>query len=273
MRKLSLLDLANIRIKYESSMTSSEDISLYFGISNNYLRNLASKHAWKRPLSMYRKGVNKKLIPENKIDTTKVLWESGESFNKIARWIGTSENTARNICNEIFGKRNIRLQKQTYYLKRNQQVCLMFNKGSSIEELADYFWLGTKSIKDIINNNIKSVEKFNSSTNIEEQMDLLNEYSIVSETAIKCVCNKYNFPEHYILYNSRGSKSASLYRAIGMYLTHVEASFSLTRTGYLFGRDRTTVAHSCSKVEDMRDDAIFDKEISELSEEFISVLI
>jgi hypothetical protein len=34
---------------------------------------------------------------------------------------------------------------------------------------------------------------------------------------------------------------------------------SLTDTGRLFGRDRTTVAHACCVVEDRRDDPAFDR--------------
>jgi len=36
-------------------------------------------------------------------------------------------------------------------------------------------------------------------------------------------------------------------------------SLSLTATGRLFGRDRTTAAHACTVVEDRRDDPLFDR--------------
>ncbi len=42
-------------------------------------------------------------------------------------------------------------------------------------------------------------------------------------------------------------------RQMGMYLAHTLFHLSMTRTGAVFGRDRTTVRHACQIVEDMRD--------------------
>ena len=39
-----------------------------------------------------------------------------------------------------------------------------------------------------------------------------------------------------------------------MYLAHVTCGLSLTEVGEVFARDRTTVAHACGRVEDLRDD-------------------
>jgi chromosomal replication initiation ATPase DnaA len=44
-----------------------------------------------------------------------------------------------------------------------------------------------------------------------------------------------------------------------MYLAHVGCGMSLTQTGRTFGRDRTTVAHACTVIEDRRDDPLFDR--------------
>jgi chromosomal replication initiation ATPase DnaA len=66
-----------------------------------------------------------------------------------------------------------------------------------------------------------------------------------------------------------GSRSrygrVSLARQIAMYLAHVAFSLSLTQTGRLFGRDRTTVAHACGVVEDLRDDPAIDKALTVLA--------
>ncbi|MCU0817918.1 MAG: DNA replication initiation protein [Beijerinckiaceae bacterium] len=48
-------------------------------------------------------------------------------------------------------------------------------------------------------------------------------------------------------------------RQMGMYLTHTLFHLSMTRTGAVFGRDRTTVRHACQLVEDLRDRARFDQ--------------
>ncbi|MCP5432292.1 MAG: chromosomal replication initiator DnaA [Alphaproteobacteria bacterium] len=47
-------------------------------------------------------------------------------------------------------------------------------------------------------------------------------------------------------------------RQVAMYLCHVVFGMSLTEVGRAFGRDRTTAAHACRLVEDLRDDALLD---------------
>lgn len=58
---------------------------------------------------------------------------------------------------------------------------------------------------------------------------------------------------------TRGHPHVALARQVGMYLAHVTFELSLTEVGNLFARDRTTVAHACSVVEDRRDDPTFDR--------------
>jgi chromosomal replication initiation ATPase DnaA len=58
---------------------------------------------------------------------------------------------------------------------------------------------------------------------------------------------------------TRGRARVALARQVAMYLAHVACGLSLTETGRLFGRDRTTVAHACGVVEDRRDDPVFDR--------------
>jgi chromosomal replication initiation ATPase DnaA len=58
---------------------------------------------------------------------------------------------------------------------------------------------------------------------------------------------------------SRGRAKVALARQVAMYLAHVACGITLTDTGKLFGRDRTTVAHACGVVEDKRDDPHFDR--------------
>ena len=49
---------------------------------------------------------------------------------------------------------------------------------------------------------------------------------------------------------TRGSPSTAFARQVAMYLAHVGCGLTLTEVGRLFARDRTTVAHACSLVED-----------------------
>jgi hypothetical protein len=58
---------------------------------------------------------------------------------------------------------------------------------------------------------------------------------------------------------SRGRAKVALARQVAMYLAHVGCGMSLTQTGRTFGRDRTTVAHACTVIEDRRDDPLFDR--------------
>lgn len=65
---------------------------------------------------------------------------------------------------------------------------------------------------------------------------------------------------HADLYRvTRGRAKVALARQVAMYLAHVACGLSLTDTGRLFGRDRTTVAHACGVIEDRRDDPVFDR--------------
>lgn len=56
----------------------------------------------------------------------------------------------------------------------------------------------------------------------------------------------------------RGRARVALARQTAMYLVHVTCGLSLSDVGELFARDRTTVRHACSLIEDMRDDHTFD---------------
>jgi len=58
---------------------------------------------------------------------------------------------------------------------------------------------------------------------------------------------------------TRGRAKVALARQAAMYLAHVVCGLTLTDTGRLFGRDRTTVAHACGVIEDRRDDPLFDR--------------
>ncbi len=57
---------------------------------------------------------------------------------------------------------------------------------------------------------------------------------------------------------SRSQAHVAFCRQVAMYLAHVALGNSLTKTGVLFQRDRTTVSHACALIEDLRDDVGFD---------------
>jgi hypothetical protein len=71
---------------------------------------------------------------------------------------------------------------------------------------------------------------------------------------------------------TRGSARTAFARQVAMYIAHVGCGVSLTEVGLLFERDRTTVAHGCSLIEDRRDDPGFDHLLDHL-EHAVSALI
>ena len=71
---------------------------------------------------------------------------------------------------------------------------------------------------------------------------------------------------------SRGRARVAFARQVGMYVGHVVCGLSLTDVGHIFERDRTTVAHACSVVEDRRDDPGFDH-LLDLVECIVKVLL
>lgn len=51
----------------------------------------------------------------------------------------------------------------------------------------------------------------------------------------------------------RGTAEEAYARQVAVYIAHTALGFSYTETGRLFGRDRTTVAHACRRVEEERE--------------------
>jgi len=63
---------------------------------------------------------------------------------------------------------------------------------------------------------------------------------------------------------SRSRAPVALARQTAMYLAHVHLGLSLQRVGTHFGRDRTTVAHACRRIEDRRDKPGFERVLTQL---------
>lgn len=79
-----------------------------------------------------------------------------------------------------------------------------------------------------------------------------------------CVFSVFRIPA--LALRSRGRAApVSLARQMAMYLAHVAFRLSFTQVGQLFGRDRTTVAHACGVIEDLRDDQIIDRALTVLA--------
>lgn len=80
----------------------------------------------------------------------------------------------------------------------------------------------------------------------------------------QAVAYVFDIPADELSAPTRRSARVSLARQVAMYLAHVGLEMSLSRVGQAFGRDRTTAAYACHKVEDRRDDPRFDATLDEL---------
>jgi chromosomal replication initiation ATPase DnaA len=59
---------------------------------------------------------------------------------------------------------------------------------------------------------------------------------------------------------TRGRPRVAFARQVAMYLAQAWG-LTLTEVGHVFSRDRTTVAHACGLVEDLRDDPLLDRSL------------
>lgn len=62
----------------------------------------------------------------------------------------------------------------------------------------------------------------------------------------------------------RGTLAVRVARHMAMYLAHIAFEMSLARVAAAFARDRSTVAYACHRIEDLRDDAGFDRRMDDL---------
>lgn len=86
------------------------------------------------------------------------------------------------------------------------------------------------------------------------------------EQTQEAVARAWNVPVAELRSPTRRSASVAQARQVAMYLSHVIYGVSLASVGQHFGRDRTTAAHACRRIEDRRDDASFDRLLDELSD-------
>jgi hypothetical protein len=66
-------------------------------------------------------------------------------------------------------------------------------------------------------------------------------------------------PPHALRHVSRCAAPIASARQAAIYFEHVVFAANLTRAGRIFGRDRTTARHACSRMEDWRDDPRIDR--------------
>ncbi|MGB3625686.1 MAG: helix-turn-helix domain-containing protein [Henriciella sp.] len=72
--------------------------------------------------------------------------------------------------------------------------------------------------------------------------------------------------EQILSVNKRDHRIARA-RQVAMYLAHVALGMSLSRIANALGRDRSTVAYGCHRIEDFRDDPAIDEWLDGLEEQ------
>ena len=72
-------------------------------------------------------------------------------------------------------------------------------------------------------------------------------------------------PAFCLFARSRGSGDVAFARQLALYIAHVEMRIPMQQVGEAFGRDRSTVAHACRRLEDMRDDGALDGNIGRIA--------
>lgn len=277
-------EIEEIRQAYEGEEESLVEIAERFGTTTGSLRQMASRRSWRRPKSFYRGGVPKKLIPPERYDTTKMMWQTGEPCKIIARWIGTSENKARDICTEEFGYRNLRQQMLTHYARRNRQMYNLRKNGVSVIDLADMYWISPKSVMSILSKMQKVLGKLPKKIKprtLEEAKERVLDFEFQQEIErherfmfdiINIVCDRFDARPEIVLQNTRGSNTAALIRHICIYIMNVEAGIPFSKISMLFGRDRTTASYGTRRIEWLREDERFDEDMDSFAEKFVADL-
>lgn len=69
----------------------------------------------------------------------------------------------------------------------------------------------------------------------------------------------FSMPGKEIRSQERCRNEVSRVRQIGMYVAHVVVGLTMLEVGRGFQRDRSTVAHACHVIEDLRDDPAFER--------------
>jgi chromosomal replication initiation ATPase DnaA len=77
----------------------------------------------------------------------------------------------------------------------------------------------------------------------------------------QAVSRVFEVPGSDLWSGTRGRPRAAFARQVAMYLAHVAWGLTLTEVGTVFSRDRTTVAHACGLIEDLRDDPVLDRSL------------
>ena len=89
---------------------------------------------------------------------------------------------------------------------------------------------------------------------------------------VKIVSEISKIPVELFFHRSRCKSQIADARQLAMYLLHVVVGKSMSEVGRFFGRDRTTVSHACTIIEDRRDDIKFETMVCQLEDRLEDIL-
>lgn len=84
--------------------------------------------------------------------------------------------------------------------------------------------------------------------------------------AVSVVAAECGLTIEILLAHHRSTAPVAQARQLAMYLAHVAMGLPQTEVARAFRRDRTTVAHACRRIEDLRDRSAFDADVSRLEQ-------
>lgn len=84
---------------------------------------------------------------------------------------------------------------------------------------------------------------------------------VIARLAKEVVCDANGLPHAALLDIRRGDAHLALCRQIAIYLSHVVGQLTLSEVAACFKKNRATVSHSCTNIEDRRDSPIFDLQL------------
>lgn len=115
----------------------------------------------------------------------------------------------------------------------------------------------------VLNSNTRSHNyKNQNARKVGQRRASLNDF----RAAINIIAAAQGLDPDMVLGQARSEARIALCRQIAMYIAHVSLGYSQTLVGQLFHRDRSTVAHACARIEDMRDDTSFDESLTHLEQ-------
>jgi chromosomal replication initiation ATPase DnaA len=85
------------------------------------------------------------------------------------------------------------------------------------------------------------------------------EVAAICEGMIDILGACFSVPSKELRSQERATACISRIRQVGMYTAHVTLGLNMKEVASGFCRDRSTVVHACHLIEDLRDDADFDK--------------